>query len=374
MLENEVWTRCPVAPKYSINDVKEFTECLSTRPPVPATSPPLHASINKVPKSAFGTIFSNGNPFSKMIQYQKRKAAPAHAAAAAAAAAAQAKQAVVQQQENDDDSDDEPAELRADYIDEDTDGPAVVRSQPQRAASEDKGPVIATTAIAVVRLLAKYIHLLQVLHQSLGLEVFVAIVQLVEYYVYNVYSIFGSPPPGSGLTQDDLVASMSRPLRKMITRLKERFAPPPPVLLSAVGVALPTGTDGQSTKASANGTPHDLVKIKWTLVRPTVAQVAELTSPKQGYGIAMRTVGIESLLFLAEAINKARNTLQQLTPPTASEFFTTFYTHAGLIAELRTHMYKAAASGLLTVDTIGKAVETVKWDTSLVSPLFLPPF
>eukprot|EP00026_Physarum_polycephalum_P001555 Phypoly_transcript_01557.p1 GENE.Phypoly_transcript_01557~~Phypoly_transcript_01557.p1 ORF type:complete len:961 (-),score=214.93 Phypoly_transcript_01557:327-3209(-) len=351
MLENEMWTRCPVSASFSVDDVKEFTESLGR--PLRSTTPPPAQLQTKITKS-FDKIFASGNPFTNLMQSQRRKA-PAHATAAALAAQKKT-------DENDDSDDDEPAELRADYIDDD--GHAVARNQPQRTTqTEDKGPLLAPTTLTVVRLLAKYIHLLRVLYASLGLEVFVAVVQLVEYFIYTVYTFFGTPPPGTGLSQDDLVASMSPALRKMILRIKDRISAATPVLLSAVHT-----TDGQNTKekANINNSPHDLIRIKWTLVRPTPAQVAELASAKAGIGMGMRTVGVESLLFLADALLKARNVLQSMMPPNASEFFTSFYKNVNLIPELRTHMYKGAASALFVTESIGRAVESVKWETSQV--------
>ena len=361
MLENEMWTRCPVPPSFSVDDVKEFSEGLSAPLLAPTPAPSLQSQINnKAPKTTFDQILANGNPFTQMIQSQRKKAAPAHAAAAAAAAAAWAAQ---KKGDENDDSDEESAELRADYIDED--GLAIARSQPQRAPVEDKGPLLAPTTLTVVRLLAKYIYLLRVLYKSLGLEVFVAMVQLAEYFIYTVYSLFGSPPPGSGMSHDELAAGMSPALRKMLSRLKERYShSSTPVLLSAVhGVA-----DSQATKerANASNSPHDLIKIKWSLVRPTPAQASELSSTKVGIGMGMRTVGTESLLFLADALLKARNVLQSMMPPTATEFFSVFYKNITLIPELRTNMYKAAASALFMTESIGRAVESVKWDTPVV--------
>jgi hypothetical protein len=352
MLENETWARCPVPPSFSVDDVKEFSECI-TVPLRSSTPPPIQTQANKPPKSTFDQIFTNGNPFTKLLQSQRRKT-PAHAAAAATA---------LSRGEDNDDSDEESAELRADYIDDD--GHAIAHKKTQHTQAEDKGPLLAPTTLTVVRLLAKYIRLLRVLHASLGLEVFVAIVQLVEYFTYTVYSLFGSPPHGTGLSSDEVVASMSAALRKMLFRIKDR--------LTATPVFHVTG-DSQTTKekASVSNSPHDLIRIKWVLVRPTPAQSSELASTKAGIGMGMRTVGTESLLFLTDALLKARNVLQNMMPPTASEFFAAFYKNINLIPELRTHMYKAAASALFMTESIGRAVENVKWDTPQVISLLAP--
>lgn len=414
MLDNETWTQCPVTPNFSVDDVKEFIECLSPSSPSSSSSPTPSStsqqpsqSLPKIPKSNFGAIVTNGNPFSKMIQYQKRSSAPAHAIAAAAAAHAQANRSRAKSAtlkslnpssvflqsrarsnsanisnssnpsnsankaaEDDDSDDDVPAELRADYIDEESEGPAVPRKRVESAQATPstslKGPLIAPTTISFVRLFAKYVHLLRVLQSSLGLEVFVAAVQLVEYFIYTIFFLFGNPPPGYGFSTDDLLAGMTPGLRRMVNKLKERFAPPAPVPFP---VSLPDPRESSSAKAGTSGagnSPHDLVKIKWTLVRLTPAQASEITQAKNGFGIGIRTVAIESLAFLFEALTKAKSALQPLIPVTASEFFSTFYANVGLIPELRVIMYKAVTSGLLATESIGKSVENSKWDTSLV--------
>ncbi len=329
MFESESWARCPVAAAYSVDDIKEFSNCISG---------PLSASqqiMKPGAESRFTTIRNKGNPFNKMIQYQKKKVAPSPTKGA----------------EGDSDED-EPEELRADFVEEDSEA----QVQPKRAfVNENKGPLVATITVNTIRLLGKYIHLLHVLSSSVGVEVFVAIVQIVEYFIHTIYTFFGSPPPGSGVSLDDLSAFMTPSLRKTLARLRDRINPS---LISAV--------DAKTT--SGNTTIYDLVKIKWVSARLSPALNAELSQQKNHYGLGMRTVGVESLLFLLEALNKSRNVLYTLVPQTASEFFNSFYAQVGLIPELRMHMYKAATAPFFATD-FAKAVDNIKWDTPQV--LFL---
>jgi hypothetical protein len=348
MLENETWARCPVPPSFWVDDVIEFMQSVA---PLPPSTPQQKVKTGStILGTQFASIFARGNPFTKMIVFQNKKASSSLSP--------------LKNSTGEDSDNDEPAELRADFIDEDAgDGPVTTRGRTQPTYPEDKGPLLATTTVSTVRLLAKYIHLLRVMYTTLGVEIFVAMVQIVEYFVYTLYTFFGGPPPGAGISQEDIVQSMSVTLRKMILRLRERLAPPAPVLLSAVVAVEAVATKSNTAVPT---TPHDLVRIKWTLPRLTPVQTTELASVKTGYGMAMRTVGTESLLFLADALHKARGLVQQLVPPAINDFFAVFYTQVGLIPELRTHMYKAVTSAFIATDQIMKLVDNLKWDTQQV--------
>lgn len=357
MLENESWTRCPVSPSFSVADVREFTQALSGFQPIAAQKPKTPTSAPTTSStSRFVLMTTEGNPFSKMVQYQRKKSVLVSLKAS-----------------HGDDSDEESAELQADFIDEDNDAHAARAKT--RAVTEEKGPVIVTTTISTIRLLAKYIHLLRVMHSSLGVEVFVAIVQVVEFFIYTMFAFFATPPQGLGVSQDDLLQNSTQGLRKMINRLRERIAPltPPAVLMSAVAAVDRLAQEAQAAAKPSvvtTGTPHDLVRIKWSAARLAPAQITELTTGKTGYGVAIRAAGAESLVFLGEALNKARPLLTQLVPQTANDFFTAFYGQVALLAELKMFIYKSVICAYLITETVAKAVDAVKWDTQQVILLF----
>eukprot|EP01113_Clastostelium_recurvatum_P036434 TRINITY_DN5190_c0_g1_i1.p1 TRINITY_DN5190_c0_g1~~TRINITY_DN5190_c0_g1_i1.p1 ORF type:complete len:682 (-),score=197.18 TRINITY_DN5190_c0_g1_i1:960-2966(-) len=166
MLDNENWNKVPVTPTFTVLDVKEFRAALTI------LDNAIYVARNERQNiGTYGAVFvglrQTGNPFSGMIQYATRRRGPLV-------------------QTKDDDSDDEAPELFADSVEED-DTPTIKRKTQQGDARG--GPVLANTTINVVRTLAKYLHMMKTL-QHISPDVFAGTVQLVEYYVFSVYSFF----------------------------------------------------------------------------------------------------------------------------------------------------------------------------------------
>ena len=49
---------------------------------------------------------------------------------------------------------------------------------------EEEGPLITTTAIAIIRYIGRYLYMIKLL-QPIGFEIYQAITQMVEYYVWE---------------------------------------------------------------------------------------------------------------------------------------------------------------------------------------------
>jgi hypothetical protein len=151
MLENEMWAKCPVAKDFNVSyicknciifsdlillDSKEFKNFYLPR---------MNYSADGK-KDVFGTFKTQGNPFSK--EYREK---------------------LEQSQVN-------VSKKEEDTFQEDN-------SNGDSTASEDyDGPIMTTTAIAIIRWIGKYIHMMKVL-PPIAHDIYVGITQLTEYYV-----------------------------------------------------------------------------------------------------------------------------------------------------------------------------------------------
>jgi len=201
-----------------------------------------------------------------------------------------------------------------------------------------------------------------VLNQPLAFELFVAISQIFEYYMYHVNVFFGSAPPA--VSVDELQQTMSAKLRKTLARFREKFAPPATsAILGGPGDNAPKlGSSG----TSANVT-DEVLKIKWVPAKPNPAIASDLNNIKLHYGLNQRTVAVESLLFVAEALAAAKPILLALLPPTATDLLTNFYNdEVGVSGELRTHIYKTITSAFLSTEATVNAIANARWEMTTV--------
>eukprot|EP01113_Clastostelium_recurvatum_P026387 TRINITY_DN3165_c0_g1_i4.p1 TRINITY_DN3165_c0_g1~~TRINITY_DN3165_c0_g1_i4.p1 ORF type:complete len:1004 (-),score=280.28 TRINITY_DN3165_c0_g1_i4:45-3056(-) len=270
-----------------------------------------------------------------------------------------------------------------------------VDAQPYTSSSSDhqgeEGRMITSTTINVVRFLGKYMQLMHTL-SAIAYDIFSAMTQLFEFYVYGVYVFFGSNPlssssgvigggmglgsgsmsggPGgqgskptpqigpaqgdtSGPSPDDPLNNASGELKKMLTRMKSKFNP---TLLIAVPGTPPNVSSLQAL--SQNGginTPN--VKV------PALHSV-EVGARANLYGIRARVLGIESILFAAEAMHEAQPLVQTLIPPARIDQAGRFYLETvSLIKELRTVCYRTLAHALaVPIDAFINQIATAKWD------------
>eukprot|EP00026_Physarum_polycephalum_P001171 Phypoly_transcript_01172.p1 GENE.Phypoly_transcript_01172~~Phypoly_transcript_01172.p1 ORF type:complete len:1005 (+),score=148.92 Phypoly_transcript_01172:117-3017(+) len=356
MLSNESWVRCPVSPKFTLGDIKEFSSVISGQLNKRKSS----MVATTAPEVKFLAVLTTGNPFSKMIQYQKKNA--------------------ITQAAPDVDSDDEPEELKADQVDEGDSTPPTTNKRKTEVSTE--GPILTTTVINVVKILGKYLYMLKVL-PPIAFEVFVGITQVFQYYMYTTYVFFGAPPPiekaSTNVIQQQLIGGFNEAqkfigladdttippkLKLTVQRLKDRFGNfsdkfnPITLTASSLSSAL------QSMENRNLPMTDEVLKVKWN---PPKLPNLELNNPKTNYGLIYKIMGIESLAFLASAVQEAKLYVQTCLPTTATEYFNSFYNDDVIAAEqFRPFAYKTNVGALLNTRQFTEAVLAVNWDSTVV--------
>eukprot|EP01112_Ceratiomyxa_fruticulosa_P022483 TRINITY_DN8232_c1_g1_i1.p1 TRINITY_DN8232_c1_g1~~TRINITY_DN8232_c1_g1_i1.p1 ORF type:complete len:995 (+),score=244.59 TRINITY_DN8232_c1_g1_i1:207-3191(+) len=333
MLENEIWGKIPVPANFTFNDVKEFHQALllldSAR-----TNATKSLILQTTEKSNYEEVFSNlhhsGNPFNALIQYKGQK-----------------NKKNIQKNSGSESDDDEPPELYADTIDEDDEPQPKKKQVPTDEVRG--GPILANTTINLLRNLARYFHMMKTL-QAISHEVFVGITQMVEFYIFTIFSFFGGSPYSSFMLIEE---TMTPKMKYVLDRLKKKILPPKDNILGDV-----VGTPQKSQPSQ-----EEVVKVKWKPAR--LPQILDINTNKNFFGLPIRMIGIESTRIIEDALKDSQTRLQAMLPSNILEsHFNTFFNDTlGIVDELREYMYKGLAFSIIETEKILKAIDNVKWDT-----------
>ncbi|KAF2069584.1 hypothetical protein CYY_009098 [Polysphondylium violaceum] len=267
---------------------------------------------------------------------------------------------------------------------------------------QTNSPLIASTTVNVLRFIGKYFQMMKVL-QPLSYPIFTAIAQLLEYYVYTVFNFFGS----SSSSMFDDSSNVNPMLKKTMQRLKAKFnsnaVPSPnnhgkmsspyqlkndnskspnlsntkdsllsvttPSVLSLSTPNLTVGKDNRNGGAGNNSTTNGggdnfddgEISIQWVL--PTLSELVDLTQSKNLYGLENKIIGLESMMFLVEAIMEAQPLVMSLVPNEKSSAINDFYVQTvSVVASLKNLCYKNITSQLLNLDNIQNLVTGIKWE------------
>ncbi|KAL8602932.1 hypothetical protein ACOMHN_057242 [Nucella lapillus] len=244
--------------------------------------------------------------------------------------------------ESDSDSD-IPDELKQDYIDELTgethsykstgrhSSNSSGRSRFHRSSSRSPGPIITMTTLNVLRVVGKYLQMISVL-QPIAFDVISCMSQLFDYYLYTVFSFFAT----------DRISAEDRSINSRLGMTLKRIHDS---LISDPGV--PLETDGMRDKVPA----------------ATLLSVVDVTSPSMLYGLAERTVAVESLVFLASQLEMLEAHLEALIPPNRKAFLQTFYSQTvKMAAELRKAVYRPVSCRAVSYDHVLQQMNNVRWD------------
>ncbi|KAK7500494.1 hypothetical protein BaRGS_00008401 [Batillaria attramentaria] len=339
-LENEAWELCPVKSNFNILQLMEFRfmrnlkskDDLSFETNNTAGTPSkLTLDPNEVGgegQGYFQRYSEEGSPFEGQQEEEENEDVFSGTGET--------------EGYGDSDSDsDIPDELKQDYIDELTgethsykrhsSSSSSARGRLHRSTSRSAGPIITNTTINVLRVVGKYLQMISVLH-PIAFDVISCMSQLFEYYLYTIFSFFAT----DGISQDD--RTVNSRLLTTLRRIHETLIADP----SAVADG-----DGMRDRIPA----------------ATLLSVVDLTNPGQLYGLAERTVAVESLVFLASQLEMLEGHLESLIPPNRKAFLQSFYSQTVKMAtELRKPVYRPVSSRAISYDHVLQQMSNVRWD------------
>ena len=159
-------------------------------------------------------------------------------------------------------------------------------------------PLLANTTLSVLRLFGRYIHFMNLL-KTIAFDVLICLNQLFDYYLYAVYKLFGT---------SSAVDTTSPKLRSVLAKIEETLI---------TTTVHETRDSVQDTSAFSSSV--DKVSC------PKVCLPMQMDQPNQLYGLKLRLIAAESVIFLARQLEFLRPNLLTLIPsskePLLHQFF-----------------------------------------------------
>eukprot|EP01132_Coremiostelium_polycephalum_P002772 gene2772-3446_t len=370
-LENEMWHKVPLPNDFTVLDIKEFGAVIltpnttrklsSSKPPPPllllSLTEEKQISLNPDDHNIpfLNNFKSDGksNPFSSMIESRKTLS--------------------------------EAAGDRLDHLNKDNNKNNNNTNGNSGGTQNLSSPMICATTVYVIKLIGKYLQMMKIL-KPLAYSIFTAIAQLLEYYVYTVFTFFGGDTSNHSIFNDD--SNINPILKKTMQRLRSKFnsssSSSTPTLQSSSllssthlfqsklnsPLSLRSSSDGNSKPPPLNIQNKDHqnisksesdaeISIQWTL--PKLSE--QVLLDKNLYGLEYKITGLESMMFLVDAIMEAQPLVLSLVPGEKVDSISNFYLETvRVVVLLRNLCYKNIASQLLNFDQIYGLISSTKWD------------
>ncbi|XP_076450690.1 syndetin-like [Babylonia areolata] len=339
-LENEAWELCPVKTNFNTLQLMEFRFMRNLKTDhVTTMTNSASDSVEKLTLDSvevegqgyFQRYAEDGSPFDGQPEEEEKEDVFSGAGD-------------MEEGYGDSDSDsDIPEELKQDYIDELTgethsykstgrhNSGSSGRSRFHRSSSRSPGPIITMTTLNVLRVVGKYLQMISVL-QPIAFDVISCMSQLFDYYLYTVFNFFAT----DGIAAED--RTINNRLVMTLKRIHDSLITDPGAALEA---------DSMRDKVPA----------------ATLLSVVDVSSPTTLYGLAERTVAVESLVFLASQLEMLEAHLEALIPPNRKAFLHTFYSQTVKMAtELRKPVYCPVASRAISYEHVLQQMNNVRWD------------
>lgn len=160
-------------------------------------------------------------------------------------------------------------------------------------------PLLANTTLSVLRLFGRYIHFMHLL-KTIAFDVLICLNQLFDYYLYAVHKIFGTSSP---------LDVTSPKLRAVLMKIEETL------ILTTTSETVGSAEDTAAFSSSAG----DKVSC------PKVCLPLQLDHPNQLYGLKLRLIAAESVIFLARQLELLRPNLLDLIPPSKESLLNQFF-------------------------------------------------
>ena len=326
--ENEMWDVWPVRESFTIYSLKEFSFLRSSGVLSPTT-----LKSRSVTDGFFSKFSQHGNPFDDTAEDD----APEEPITEADENSPRTSRRLTGE---DDDDDDEIEELKQDYVDEGDHAPARKKRTVSTANTVDqdvKGPICTNTTLGVLRLVGKYLRMMDVL-KPIAYDVMVCLSQLFDYYLFVVHAFFASDVALADSGPLSLSSKMKSTLKRIENSLIQH--------LDSAGVPL-------------NSQGPDEIRVQAPLLSPTIP-LNELHSV---YGLTRRMTAVESLVFLSSQFEKLQQHLESTVPQSKRAFLSQFYSQTvSIVAELRRPVYCGVSDKLIDPTRLLQQMSMVKWD------------
>lgn len=163
-------------------------------------------------------------------------------------------------------------------------------------------PVLANTTLSMLRLFGRYINFMHLL-KTIAFDVLICLNQLFDYYLYAVYKLFVTPTVS-------LFDATPPKLRAVLLKIEETL-----ILKSVVPETPDTIQDNTAFSSSVGD----------KVASPKICLPCQMDQPNQLFGLKLRLIAAESVMFLAHQLEFLRPYLVNLIPsakePLLHQFF-----------------------------------------------------
>lgn len=329
-LENEGWEICPVKSNFTYSRLLEF-KFMKHWNKSPDHSPANYSkgetTLTSNNKIVYFKDFSDGStPFDIHPEDDEKEDVFSYSFDSSG-------------EGNDSDSDSEiPEELKQDYIDE-LPGEARSHRNYKRRVSHNKNkkniPILTNTTINLLRVIGKYMQMITVL-KPIAFDVIYSISQLFDYYLYTVFSFFGSHESVRN------ERSINQRLHLTLQRIQSN-------VIAEVPVPGAPPVDGE----------ENLDRVP----KPHLSTAIDLTGSDKLFGLSERVVAAESLVFLAQQFEQLQPHFETMIPSNKKAFLQQFYTQTiNIAAELRKPVYWAVSVHAIDYNSVLNLMANVRWD------------
>lgn len=177
-------------------------------------------------------------------------------------------------------------------------------------------PLLANTTLSVLRLFGRYIHFMHLL-KTIAFDVLICLNQLFDYYLYSVYKLFAT---SSAPTFD----ATSPKLRAVLLKIEETLIIKP--------------TDLPETRESVQDSAASSIGDK--VACPKICPPLPIDHPNQLYGLKLRLVAAESVIFLSRQLELLRPNLLALIPSSKEPLLQQFFSQVTFALDLCLSSFK----------------------------------
>ncbi|XP_064613648.1 LOW QUALITY PROTEIN: syndetin-like [Liolophura sinensis] len=358
-LENEGWEICPVKSNFTILQLLEFrfmrnwsdpskpstvnglgastpskssnTMATTTTVTVPDSAMSMPTSTSKPENGYFQKFKGDGNPFDIQKDEEEHEDV--------LATNGMDDSGFGYKDDSDSDSD-VPDELKQEFIDElageTTPAKRSLKKLSRSRSNFRPAPIITNTTLNVVRVFGKYMQMMTYL-KPIAFDVILCMSQLFDYYLYTVYTYFGTDLP----ELNSLI--LSNRTKITLQRIEDS-------LIMSDNVAEQAARETVTIQGDK-------------MPPPQLSSITGLMTPDRLYGLAERVVAAESLMFLAAQFEFLHPHLDAMIPPNKKAFLHQFYSQTvEMCHELRRPIYGSVAAQAIDYDKLQQLMSAVKWD------------
>lgn len=357
--ENEGWAQCPVKPSFKVQQLVEYRHlkvldfaglpCNLTSIKQMTTSTP-----SATPRKAFRNNkvqdldLSLSSPFD--FDFGSNEAEETFFLEANGIGGDE-----LEFYSEEDDSDAEIDEaLKRDFVDEGTGEMMAFHDSAKKSShrtSQRKGhepPILTNTSLMILRLCGKYIHLMKAL-EPIASNVFISMMQLLEYYLFVVYNFFTKD-----LSSDLMLKLTSEGLQSILERIDTDLVR---------RVVNKSPQNAIMSPSPSNQSLSESQIVTGIVDLPDLSPTVQMDQAESLFGLQEKLVAVESAVYLAKQIQSLKGDILQCVSHDQRSLVDNYESQTLMnVIGLRLPVYMTSIQKAINTEVILQLMAKVSWD------------